>query len=96
MITDGEKCHYLSIKRFSALFRGIIRNNRGEFYCLNCFQSYTTENKLKKHKKVCENHGYSYVEIPEEYNKILKYNEGEKSMRLPFIIYADLECLFEK
>ena len=29
-------------------------------------------------------------------NKILKYNHGEKSMRAPFIIYADLECLPEK
>ena len=70
--------------------------HEGDFYCLNCFQSYTTENKLKKHKKVCENHGYCYLEMPEEYNKILKYNEGEKSTRIPFIIYADLECLLEK
>ena len=30
--------------------------------------------------------------MPEEHNKILKDNEGEKSMRVPFIIYADLEC----
>ena len=29
-------------------------------------------------------------------NKILKYDHGEKSMRLPFVIYADLECLLEK
>ena len=34
--------------------------------------------------------------MPEEYNKILKYSEQEKLMRVPFIIYADLECLFEK
>ena len=34
--------------------------------------------------------------MPVEYNKILKYNEGEKSMRVPFIIIADLECLLEK
>ena len=65
-------------------------------YCLNCFQSYTTENKLKKHKKVCENHDYCYVEMPEKDNKILKYNQGEKSMKVPFIIYADLESLLEK
>ena len=54
------------------------------------------ENKLKKHKNVCENHDYCYVEMPEEYNKILKYNEGEKYMRIPFIIYAELECFLEK
>ena len=34
--------------------------------------------------------------MPDEDNKILKYNHGEKSMRVPFIIYADLECLLEK
>ena len=33
--------------------------------------------------------------MPED-NKILKYNHGEKSMRAPFVIYADLECLLEK
>ena len=96
IITDGEKWHYLAVKRLSALFRGITSKHDGDFYCLNCFQSYTTENKIKKHKKVCENHDCCYVEMPVEYDKILKYNEGEKSMKSPFIIYADLECLFGK
>ena len=96
MVTDGEKWYYLAVKRMSALFRVITGNNQGEFYCLNCLQSYAMENKLKKHKKVCENHDYCYVEMPEEYNKILIYNKREKSMRGPFIIYADLECLLEK
>ena len=26
----------------------------------------------------------------------MKYNHGEKSMKSPFVIYADLECLLEK
>ena len=26
-------------------------------------------------------------------NNIIKYNHGEKSMKLPFVIYAGLECL---
>ena len=34
--------------------------------------------------------------MPEENNKILKYNHGEKSMTAPFIIYAGLESLLEK
>ena len=34
--------------------------------------------------------------MPEKNNKILKYNQGEKSTKFPFIIYADLECLLEK
>ena len=35
-------------------------------------------------------------EMPKEDNKIRKYNPGEKSMKVPFIIYADLESLLEK
>ena len=34
--------------------------------------------------------------MPNEDNKTIKYNQGEKSIRSLFIIYADLECLLEK
>ena len=63
VITDGEKWYYLSVKSLSALFRGTTGNNNGDFHRLNCFQSYTTQNKLEKHKKLCQNHDYCYVEI---------------------------------
>ena len=96
MITDGEKWYYLAVKKLSALLRGIIGNNNGDFYFLKCFRSYTTENKLEKRKNVCEHHDYCYAEMPKEVNKILKYNHGEKSMRAPFVIYADLERLLKK
>ena len=96
MNTDGKKWHCYAVKSLSALFRAITSKHEEYFYCLNCFQSYTTENKLKKHKKVFENHDYCYVEMPEEDNKILKCNQEEKSMKVPFIIYADLESLLEK
>ena len=93
MITVGEKWYYLAGKRFSALFRGIKSKH---FYCLNCFQPYTTKDKLKKYNKECEDHDYCYVEMPEKDNQILKYNQGEKSIKAPFIIYADLDSLLEK
>ena len=61
MITDGKKWHYLAVKKLSVLLRGITSNNVGDFYCLNCFHSYSTENKLKKREKVCNDHDYCYV-----------------------------------
>ena len=96
MISDGKKWHYSVVKNFSRLLRGITSNHKEDFYCLNCFHSYRTENKLEAHKKICENHDYCHVEMPTENNNIIKYNHGEKSMKLPFVIYADLECLLEK
>ena len=34
--------------------------------------------------------------MPTKNNNIIKYNHGEKSMKLPFVIYADLEYLLKK
>ena len=34
--------------------------------------------------------------MSKEDNEILKHNHGKKSMKVPFIIYADLESLLEK
>ena len=34
--------------------------------------------------------------MPIKGNNIIKYNHGEKSIKIPFIIYADLEYLLEK
>ena len=96
MITDGETWHYLTVKNLSRLLRGITSNHAGDFYCLSCFCAYSTKNKFEAHKKLCENHNYCHVEMPTKDNSAIKYNQGEKSIKLPFAIYADLECLLEK
>ena len=96
MITDkNNRWHYLAVKSLPALFRGTTSNHHGDFYCLNCFHSYTTHNKLKKHERVCNNHDYSRVDMPKEYEKI-KYLPGEKSLKALFMAYVDLECLLKK
>ena len=97
MITDGTgNWHYLAAKSISGLLRGITSNHNGDFYCLNCFHSYTSEKKLRKHEKICKDYDFCDIIMPDEDNKILKYISGEKSLRVPFTIYADLECLLRK
>ena len=34
--------------------------------------------------------------MPTKDNNTIKYNQGEKSIKLPFVVYADLEWLLEK
>ena len=96
MITNGKKQHYLAVTDISALFQKISSNHDGDFYCLNCFSSYTTKNKLKEHEEICNNHDSCRIEMPKWVEKILKYNPGEKSLKAPFAIYLDLECLLKK
>ena len=86
MITDGKKWHYLAVKSISMLFRGITSKHDEYFYCSNCFCSFTTENALKNHEKVCGDHDYCYIEMSDKDNNILKYNPGEKSMKIQDVI----------
>ena len=96
MISNGENWHYLTVRNLSRLLRGITSNHVGDFYCLNCFHLYRTKNKLEAHKKIYENRDYCHVEMPTKDNNTIKYNQGEKSIKLLFVVYADLECLVEK
>ena len=97
MITDGTSIwHYLAVISISGLLRGTTSNHNGDFYCLNCFHPYTTEKELRKHERMCRDHDCCHLKIPDEDNKILKYIPGEKSLKVPFIIYVDLECLLRK
>ena len=96
MIGDGEKYHYLAVTNLSGLLQGNSSNHRGDFYCLNCFNSYTTKNKLKEHEEICNNHNSYRIEMSEWSNKILKHNPVEKSLKAPFSFFLDLECISKK
>ena len=97
MIADKtNNWHYLAVKRISRLLRGITSNHKGDFYCLNCLHSYTTEKKLRKDERICNDRDFCYLKMPDEDNKVLKYIPGERSLKVPFIIYDDLECLLKK
>ena len=97
MITGGTgNWHYLAVKSISGLLRGITLNYNGDFNCLSCFHPYTTEKKLRKYERICNDHDFCHLKMPDECNKIFKNIPGEKSLKVPFIIYADLECLLRK
>ena len=57
---NGFNC---PIRNLLRLFRGITNNN-GDFYYLGCLHSFRTENALKKHERLCNNHDYCHIEMP--------------------------------
>ena len=93
---DKQRWYYLPVKKLSALLRGKTCKHHGHFYCLNCFRSFATKNRLQSHKTVCENKDFCNIIMPPENPKILEFNQYQKSDKAPFIIYADIECIIEK
>ena len=82
MISNGENWHYLVVKSLSGFLAGITSNHKEDFYCLNCFHSYRTKNKLEAREKICENRDYCRVEMPTKDNNAIKYNQGEKIYKI--------------
>ena len=64
MISNGKKQHYLAVTNLSALLEGNSSNHKEYFYCLNCFNLYTSKNKLKEHEEICNNHSSCRIEMP--------------------------------
>ena len=63
---EKQKLSHLLISIIGIFHHIKKTDNNGIFCYLNCFRSYTTENRLIKHKTICENHDYCCVEMPEE------------------------------
>ena len=70
IITDAKKWYCLAAKRLSALLKRITSKHDGDFYCLNCFCSYSTKDKLTKYENLCKNCDYCYTEMAKEKDKI--------------------------
>ena len=60
----NEKLCNCPVKNLSKLLRGKLSNHDGDFYCLNCFNSCNTENRLKKDEEICNNNDSCCIIMP--------------------------------
>ena len=96
MTTNEEKENwsYLAVKELSALLSRTTSKHDGNFYCLNCPDSFTTENKIKSLEKVSKNKDFCGIVMSSEKDFIFQFNQYMKSDdEMVYIIYADLESL---
>ena len=67
------------------------------YYCFNCLHGYSKKRILEEHEKLCHKQkvqSISFPKKPEEKEIFLK--NIKKQLPMPFIIYADFECLTTK
>ena len=95
LISDGNKKHYCLIKNFNKLMaRRTEKNHSSMHYCKRCLQGYRTEKSLDKHKEYCSQHGAQKIELPKPGSKV-KFQNYNRSMRVPFVVYADFESFIK-
>ena len=91
---DGES-HYVYVKNISRLLKGRKghKDHRTLYYCLSCLTHKLTQEELDEHKKICYKKGS--VTYPEG-KTTMEFENFKNMWRLPFVIYADFECIVEK
>ena len=65
-------------------------------YVYRCLHYYGSETKLQSHTVDCGEINDCAIRLPSDKDKWLSFNNFNRKERLPFVIYADLECVLAK
>ena len=96
LFSDGEKQHYCWIKDISRLLSSQVCSIGHErYFCYYCLNSFKTKDALKKYQEYCCNNKAVRIDFPKEENLYIGFKQHERSMKVPFVIYADFECFTE-
>ena len=91
---DGIR-HYTAIKSLSRLLSSKNSNTkRKQHFCMNCLQGFTQESSRDQHQVYCEDNESVRVEMPKQ-GSTVEFKDGQNQFRVPFIMYADFESVFE-
>lgn len=71
------------------------QHDNQKFYCCYCLHGFWKKRLLNNHMPYCQTHGAQRTEMPSEENKWLNYSDVSKQLKVPFVVYADFECITE-
>lgn len=94
---DNTKFHYCWIKKLSALLRfQISLNNNRKYLCDRCFNHFYSAEKLENHVIACLNQNETRIDMPSPGKNKITFENYNKQLQVPFIIYADVESILKK
>ena len=95
MVSEDGINHYTVIKSLSRLLSSKNSNTKcKQHFCMNCLQGFTQELSSNQHQVYCEDNKSVRVEMPKQ-GSTVEFKDGQNQFRVPFIMYADFESIFE-
>ena len=95
LISDGSNSHYCLIKNLHRFLSHQSQHKSRMYYCPFCLHGFVRQDLLDDHIELCSEHAPQRVELPSEGNNSLKFENFSKQLKVPFVIYADFECLLQ-
>ena len=100
LISNDETNHYCWIKDVDKLLSSQVDNNKHKRkFCHRCFNSFYSKASLEKHEEYCNSYEEVKIDMPKDEDgnpKYIKFNNYNRKMRVPFVVYADFESFPEK
>ncbi|XP_052779407.1 uncharacterized protein LOC128216784 [Mya arenaria] len=92
-----EKSHYCLITNLNRFLSRTKTHNNQLYFCSYCLHGFSKERSLQEHEQYCSTHEAQRVELPiAGQNDILEFKDYEKTLTVPFVIYADFETINRK
>lgn len=94
LLKNAETTQYCLISDLNRFLSRTKNHQNRLHFCPYCLHSFKWDDLLKAHQPLCSTHGPQKVELPlSEKDAILKFKEYEKTLKVPFVIYADFETV---
>ncbi|KYN10054.1 hypothetical protein ALC57_17743, partial [Trachymyrmex cornetzi] len=90
-VTKFERLNDVSINVY------VIEGQNGQKYiCDRCLHYFHSNEKLQLHIVDCQRINDCAIRLPSNDDKWLNFNNYNRRKRVPFVVYADLECILKK
>ncbi|GFY67148.1 uncharacterized protein TNIN_416021 [Trichonephila inaurata madagascariensis] len=80
----------------SSLLNHLTSHEHKVFFCDYCLLRFSNEELLNLHQEDCQNHNVQKIKMPTQEEKWLEFSNHKFKLPVPYVIYADLECIQEK
>jgi hypothetical protein len=88
------KNHYSLIKRVNGLLYKFNKHGGSKHLCKKCLHCYSSADRLAEHFPNCSLEEPSRTVLPKK-GTLMKFNNYAKMLKIPYVIYADFECVLE-
>ena len=94
-LKQGENEHFALVNNLNRLWFGQDSKNKNQRQvCDGCLNSFNSKETLEVHQEFCVDDGVKAVLPPRK--SIVKFKKVQCATIVPFVIYADFECILKK
>ena len=94
-LKQGENEHFALVNNINRLWFGQDSKNKNQRQvCEGCLNSFNSKETLEVHQEFCVDDGVKAVLPPPK--SIVRFKKVQCTTIVPFVIYADFECILEK